>query len=384
MKYITRNVWILSVVSFFTDVATEMLYPVIPVYLSGIGFSMVLIGVLEGMAEATAGLSKGYFGKMSDSRGKRLIFIQLGYGLSALAKPLMVVFTYPLWVFFSRSLDRLGKGVRTGARDALLSDEATPATKGRVFGFHRTIDTLGAVVGPLLALIFLWFKPDQYKTLFYFAFIPGMLALALTYFIREKKAPMKEVKRINLLDFVRYWKESSGTYKKLAGALLLFTLFNSSDVFLLLKVKEAGYNEFWVIGLFIIYNLAYALLSYPFGILADKLGMKKTLCAGLFLFAVVYGGISVIQGTAGFILLFVIYGLYSAATEGVAKAWLSNSCKKEDTATAIGTFTAFQSVAALIASSAAGILWLNFGSAVVFLLSSGISLLVCVFIWRKL
>src|SRR3981189_2404461 len=162
MKFLTRTIWILSVISLLTDTASEMLYPVMPLYLKSIGFSIVLIGVLEGVAEAVAGLSKGYFGKLSDHTGKRMPFVQWGYTLSALSKPLMAVFVYPLWVFFIRTIDRLGKGLRTGARDAILSDEATPATKGKVFGFHRSMDTAGAVIGPLLALLYLQWHPGNY------------------------------------------------------------------------------------------------------------------------------------------------------------------------------------------------------------------------------
>jgi sugar phosphate permease len=151
---LTRTVWALSLISLFTDTASEMLYPVMPLYLRSIGFTVVLIGVLEGVAEATAGLSKGYFGKRSDLMGKRAPFVQLGYGLSAISKPMLALFAAPLWVFFSRTVDRLGKGIRTGARDAMLNDVSTPATKGTVFGFHRGMDTLGAAIGPALALVF--------------------------------------------------------------------------------------------------------------------------------------------------------------------------------------------------------------------------------------
>src|SRR3954454_7244640 len=173
MKVISRTVLILSMVSLFTDMASEMLYPVMPIYLKTIGFSIVLIGVLEGVAEATAGLSKGYFGKRSDAAQRRVPFVQLGYALSAISKPMMGIFIYPIWIFFARTIDRLGKGIRTGARDALLSDEATPATKGKVFGFHRSMDTVGAVIGPSLALAYLYCYPGQYKILFYIAFFPG-------------------------------------------------------------------------------------------------------------------------------------------------------------------------------------------------------------------
>ncbi len=193
MKIITRTVWILSLVSLFTDIASEMLYPVMPVYLKEIGFSILLIGILEGVAEATAGLSKSYFGKLSDVSGKRLPFVRLGYLLSAISKPMMAVFIYPLWIFFSRTTDRIGKGLRTGARDAMLSDEATPQTKGRIFGLHRAMDTLGAVLGPSVALIYLYFHPGNYAMLFYIAFIPGVIAISFTFLIHEGKKNQNKI-----------------------------------------------------------------------------------------------------------------------------------------------------------------------------------------------
>ncbi|HJW17421.1 MAG TPA: MFS transporter, partial [Flavisolibacter sp.] len=155
MKVINRTVLILSLVSLFADIASEMLYPVIPVYLKEIGFSVLLIGILEGVANFIAGMSKGYFGKLSDQKGLRIPFIKGGYFLSAISKPMMAAFTFPFWVFLARTVDRLGKGLRTAARDALLSQNATPETKARVFGFHRGMDTLGAAIGPIIALVLL-------------------------------------------------------------------------------------------------------------------------------------------------------------------------------------------------------------------------------------
>lgn len=378
-KIITRNILILSIVSLFTDIASEMLYPVMPVYLSTIGFSVIWIGLLEGAAEATAGLSKGYFGNYSDRKEKRLPFVQLGYALSAISKPLMVLFSFPVWVFFSRTLDRFGKGVRTGARDALLSDEATPETKGRVFGFHRTMDTFGAVLGPLLALLYLAYNPEDYKTLFFIAFFPGITAIALTWFIKEKRRmPVSEKKKIRFLDFIKYWKASPVQYRKLVGALLIFTLFNSSDVFLLLKIKESGAGDALVIGTYVFYNLVYALFSYPAGVLADRLGMKIVLSTGILLFSLTYFGMSCFDQAWLLIFMFFIYGLYSATTEGVAKAWISNICEKEHTATAIGTYTAFQSVASLLASSIAGVIWYTWGSSFTFFVSGIMSLIISI------
>ncbi len=221
MRKISRTVWILSLVSLFTDVSSEMLYPVMPLYLKSIGFSVVLIGILEGVAEATAGLSKGYFGKLSDVRAKRLPFVQLGYFFSALSKPMMAIFTWPLWVFSARTLDRLGKGIRTGARDALLSAEATPQTRATVFGFHRSMDTLGAAIGPLLALAFLYFYPGSYRTLFFLAFVPGLIGIFTTFWIKEKPMePSLATKRPGLLSFLKYIPNSKPEYRWLLGGLI--------------------------------------------------------------------------------------------------------------------------------------------------------------------
>ncbi len=371
-KIITRSVWILSFVSLFTDVAGEMLYPVMPVYLQSINFSVFLIGILEGFAEATAGLSKGYFGKLSDNRGKRLPFVRWGYGLSALSKPMIAMFTYPVWVFGARALDRLGKGVRTAARDAMLSDEATPATKGKVFGFHRALDTVGAFIGPILALVFLYFYPGSYKPLFYWAFIPGIIAIAITFFIKEKKKKEDGIEQVktSLFDFVKYWRLSPASYRKVVAGLLVFTLFNSSDIFLLLRLKDAGASDTTMIGAYIFYNMVYAAMAYPFGALADKIGLKRVLVIGFFIFAAVYAGMGLSNNMVVFFIIFFFYGVYAAATEGIAKAWITNISDKKDTATAIGTFTAFQSVCTMLASAMAGFIWYKFGAPATFALTS--------------
>ena len=379
-KGISKTVWVLSIISLCTDAASEMLYPVMPVYLKSIGFSIVFIGLLEGIAEATAGLSKGYFGKLSDVSGKRVPFVQLGYTLSALSKPMLAFFINPIWVFFSRTTDRLGKGIRTGARDALLSDEATPETKGKIFGFHRSMDTLGAVIGPAIALIYLYFNPSQYKNLFLLAFIPGLLAILSTLFLKQKNNPTpKEKQKVYFFSFLNYWKQSDSRYRKLLIGLLVFALFNSSDVFLLLKVKEAGINDTYVIGIYIFYNLIYSLSAFPMGILADKLGMKKIFITGLVIFSIVYAGMGITTELWWFIILFLLYGIYAAATEGIAKAWISNISDKKDTATAIGTYTGFQSICSLFASSFTGLIWYQWGSTPAFIVTAVVTLLVIVY-----
>ncbi|MBK6447949.1 MAG: MFS transporter [Saprospiraceae bacterium] len=381
MKYITRTVWVLSLVSLFTDAASEMLYPIMPIYLKSIGFSIVLIGILEGFAEATAGFSKGYFGKLSDNAGKRIPFVQIGYAFSAISKPMMAIFIYPIWIFFARTIDRFGKGIRTGARDALLSDEATSETKGQVFGFHRSMDTLGAVIGPSLALIYLYFYPQDYKTLFFIAFIPGLLAVLASFFLKEKVRNVVKPKSITpFFSFLNYWKVCPPEYRKLVIGLLAFTLFNSSDIFLLLKAKQSGLNDTMVIGVYIFYNLIYALFAFPIGIIADKVGLKNIFVIGLILFSLVYLGMSANTNLYLFFVLFFLYGIYASATEGISKAWISNITDKKDTATAIGTFSGLQSICAMIASSMAGIIWFKFGGAITFLITAIATIFVVLYI----
>lgn len=377
MRTITRTVWILSLISLFTDTASEMLYPIMPIYLKQIGFSIVLIGLLEGLAEATAGLSKGYFGKLSDKMKRRVPFVQLGYAFSALSKPMIAIFVYPLWIFFARTLDRFGKGIRTGARDAILSDEATAQTKGKIFGFHRAMDTLGAVLGPSLAFIYLHFYPKNYVALFYIAFIPGVLAIIASSLLKEKnQLSVKTQNKTSFFSFLNYWKKSPKLYRKVVIGLLIFALFNSSDVFLLLKGKDLGFDDSAIIGVYIFYNLIYALFSLPLGILADKIGFRRMFIFGISLFALVYLTMSFNSNWYLYVALFFMYGVYAAATEGISKAWISNSVAQNDLGTAIGTYAGFQSICSMLASSLAGLIWFYYGSSAIFLIT-GIATLGC-------
>jgi MFS family permease len=379
MRVITKTVLILSLVSLFADIASELLYPVIPVYLKEIGFSVIWIGVLEGVANFTSGISKGYFGKLSDERGVRLPFVKLGYLFSAVSKPMLAFFVYPLWIFFARTLDRLGKGVRTAARDALLSQEATKETKGRVFGFHRSLDTVGATIGPALALLFLYFYPGQYTTIFYLAFIPGLISVLLIFFVKEKKQVVSTLERGNFFSFFSYYKIATPEYKQLVRGLLLFAFFNSSDIFLLLKTKEITGDDTTTISAYVFYNLVFALSSYPLGALADKLGFKKVFLLGLVLFAIVYGGFAFNPSTFMIFVLFFIYGIYAAATEGITKAWITNIAHSKNTATAIGFYTSCESICTLFASIVAGMIWSGFGSFYTFLVTAFISIVVFVY-----
>lgn len=364
--------------------ASEMLYPIMPAFLKSIGFSVLLIGILEGLAEATAGLSKGYFGKLSDSSGRRVPFVQIGYALSSLSKPMMALFVYPLWIFLARTVDRLGKGIRTGARDALLSDEATPQTKAKVFGFHRSMDTLGAVLGPLLAIGYLTFFPGEYKNLFLLAFVPAILASACSWLLQEKprektSEQTQATTTPRFFSFLGYWKSSTPEYRKLVGGLLFFSLINSSDIFLLMKVQQAGLDDTAVIMVYVFYNLVFALAAFPIGIVADKLGLKKVFVVGLALFALVYGMMAITTNSMLFFVVFFLYGIYAAATEGIAKAWISMICHRNDTATAIGNYAGLQSICAMIASTLTGILWYKFGATTALMTTAVLSLCIMVY-----
>lgn len=358
-----------------------MLYPVMPIYLKSIGFSALIIGILEGFAEATAGFSKGYFGNLSDRIGKRLPFVRIGYMLSSVSKPMLAAFTYPVWIFFSRTLDRLGKGIRTSARDAILSGESTPETKGRVFGLHRGMDTAGAMLGPSAALIFLLFYPENFKTLFLLAFIPGVFAISLSFLIKEKNIDIKAgIQSRGFFSFLSYWKIAGTDYKKLVVGLLLFSLINSSDIFLLLIIKQIGFSNTEVIAAYIFYNFIYAISAYPVGIIADKLGLKNIFIIGLLIFAIVYGGMAFQPSLEIIFGLFFLYGIYASATESISKAWITNISDKNDTATAIGFYTGLSSVFTLLASVIAGFLWSSFFPSLTFIVSSIASVLIAIYL----
>ncbi|MFL5809457.1 MAG: MFS transporter [Flavisolibacter sp.] len=382
MKVLNRTVWILSLVSLFADIASEMLYPIIPIFFNEIGFSAILIGVMEGIANFTSGLSKGYFGKLSDEKGVRLPFVRAGYFFSAISKPLMAVLIYPLWFVFVRVIDRLGKGLRTAPKDALLSQNATPQTKARVFGFHRSLDTTGAAIGPTLALGFLLLYPKHYKEIFILAFIPGIISFLLVFLLKEKKQPVSTLAKGNFLSFFSYWKIATPAYKKLVTGLLIFALFNSADVFLLLRAKIITGRDDVTIGAYILYNLVFAIASYPLGALADRIGIKKVFVSGLFLFALVYFLFAITTSTLVIFSAFFIYGLYAAATEGITKAWITNIAHASNTATAIGFYTSCQSVCTLLASVIAGWIWVAFGSSLTFFVTTAAAVVVLIYFLR--
>jgi MFS family permease len=377
-KNISRSVVILGFISFFTDFASEMLYPVTPIFLTSVlGASMSLVGLLEGIAEITAGFLKGYFGSLSDKIGKRSIFVVIGYGLSGLVKSLPGLIVSVPAVIVSRIVDRIGKGIRTAPRDALLASYASGNT-GAVFGFHRGMDTLGAVAGPITAIALLYFFPGKYSWLYLIALIPSIFAIGFTFVVKDTKGTIKSAKKKNYREF---WKTSQREYKLLILFFTAFSFVNSSDVFLILKSKQIAQSDTTAILGYVFYNLIYAFASYPVGLLADKFGKKNIFIIGLIIFSVVYLGFGINQQFYFMWILFALYGIYAASTEGVSKAWISDLVPDEFRGSAIGLLTMLSSFAVMFGSFLTGVLWDNFGAQVPFLISSITSLFIAVLLF---
>ncbi len=370
---ISKQVLILGMVSLFTDIASEMLYPITPIFLTAVlGSSMAVVGVIEGIAEVTAGFLKGYFGNLSDKVGKRSIFVIIGYGISALAKPLPGIFQSVSIVLTSRVSDRVGKGIRTAPRDALLASYSN-GNSGAVFGFHRAMDTLGAAMGPVLALMLLHFFPDNFQLIFLIAFVPSVAAVLLTLLVKDKQNAVKVKSKKNYLEF---WKSAPKEYKKILVLVTIFSFVNSSDVFLILKSKDISNSSTLAILGYVFYNLIYAASSYPLGGLSDKLGKQKVFSFGLIIFSAVYFGFAFLDSINLVWILFAFYGIYAASTEGVSKAWVSDLITNEQRGSAIGLLTMLSSFAIMMGSFTTGVLWDQFGSSVPFLISAIISLVI--------
>jgi MFS family permease len=367
---ISRQVVILGLVSFFTDFASEMLYPITPIFLTAVlGASMSLVGLVEGIAEVTAGFLKGYFGNLSDRIGKRSVFVVIGYGVSGLVKSIPgLIVTVPS-VIMSRVIDRVGKGIRTAPRDALLASYANGNT-GAVFGFHRAMDTLGAVAGPLAALALLYFFPGKYSWIYLFALVPSVFAIGFTFTVKDANSKSKGSLKKSYFTFL---KTAPREYKMLLALFTLFSLVNSSDVFLILKSKQISHSDISAILGYVFYNIIYAVSSYPIGLVADKFGKKNIFMIGLAIFSLTYLGFAVNTEYVFVWILFALYGIYAASTEGVTKAWISDLVPDEFRGSAIGLFTMFSSLAIMFGSFITGILWDAFGAQVPFLISAFIS-----------
>lgn len=367
-RYITRAVLVLSMVSFFADISSEMLYPIMPAFLASIGFTALGIGLLEAGAKLVAGLGKSWFGSLSDHLDRRLPFIRLGYLLSALAKPLMGLFPFPAAVFGARNLDRVGKGMRGAARDAVLVSESKAEDRGKVFGFHRGMDTLGAAIGPVIALIYLYYRPEDYVGIFLIAFLPGICGVLATFFLLpEQERQPKPGKARPFKGIFEFWKDSSPEYRKILSGGLVFALLNSTDMLLLLRASELGLTPGEVIGAYIMYNLVYAALSLPFGKWGDRFGFRNVYLVSVLVFALSYLGMGLADEKWMVWGIFVLYGAFTSANDGSMKSWLSLHIHKDRKATGLGLFGFLDTVFLAAASALAGLVWKLSSGEIVFL-----------------
>ncbi|MCX5797370.1 MAG: MFS transporter [Elusimicrobia bacterium] len=377
LKNIGRNVVFLGVVSGLTDISSEMLYPIMPLFLTTVlGAPMTVVGLIEGVAEATASLLKAASGLWSDRAGRRKPFVLWGYGLSALSKPLLALAGAWPFVLFCRFLDRTGKGVRTSARDALITASSEPEHWGRAFGFHRAMDTAGAVAGPLATVFLLSVCGLGYRSIFLIAAIPAVLGvLVLAAFVEERRSSPDgtAAPRGGAAGLATLRVASSGfsaDYKRFLLVYGLFAVGNSSDVFLLLKAAQGGLSPTKVVLAYVLYNAVYALAATPAGMLADRLGRTRTLAAGLAVFAAVYLGFARVAAGPWFWLLFPVYGCYTALAESSLNAAIAERCTAQNRATAMGLFQGTVGVLALAASLAAGWLWTQVSPAAPFYLGA--------------
>jgi len=373
---IPRPVWFLGWTSLFTDAATEMIYPLLPVYLSRVlGATAVSLGIIEGVAEGVNSLLKVFSGYWSDRVSRRRPIVIAGYALSSLARPFIAVTTTWPQVLVIRALDRVGKGVRGAPRDVLLARFATPTTRGRIYGFHRAMDHTGAIVGPLVATVILFFAPERYRLLFALTAIPGAIAVALLFFVDEDATPPggrvtpNAQRPIPKPQAVRL----PGRVAALLGVLLVFGLGNSADAFLLLRLSDALGGVTFVPLLWSAIHVVKASLSTWGGGLSDRYGRKRMIVAGWSVYALVYFGFATSAGAAAFIAWFLFYGVYFALAEGAEKALIADLTPAERRGAAFGWYNATTGAGALIASVLFGELYEHFGAPVAFMTGASLA-----------
>ncbi|MBI5452153.1 MFS transporter [Candidatus Gottesmanbacteria bacterium] len=394
MAKIPRPVFFLGLVSFFNDVAAEMIYPIVPIFLTSVLHApMSIVGLIEGIAEGTASLGKFIFGYFSDKIHKRKIFVVAGYGLDSATKLLLgLAFSWPL-VFLARFLSRLGKGVRTAARDSILLQNTTAQNRGFIFGFHRAFDSAGAVFGPIAALLLMQLLKEDVRSIFFIAFIPSLIGVVLlVLFVRERTQDTSD-------GVLSLSKDSSGVEESENSPIspispirpiachsfhpslklfffisIIFALGNSSDAFLILRSKDLGLSTSLVIFTYMLYNLSQTIFATPAGSLADKIGARKVYALGLLVFAVVYFLFGVINNPFWLWLIFPVYGVYIAATDGVSKAYISEFITERQSGTYFGLYQTSISVAAFFASFIGGILWSKISPSATFFYGSFMSL----------
>jgi MFS family permease len=352
--WLTRNVRVLSAVSFLQDTASELLYPLLPIYLTTVlGAPPSVVGAIEGAAEGAASMTKIAVGPLGDRFAKRPL-IATGYGMAALGKLILAAAGAWPGVLAGRVVDRLGKGLRGVPRDALLVADIDSASRGKVFGFHRTMDTFGAVIGPLLGLAGYELLDHQIAPLLYFAIVPAVLSVLLIALVREKPRTGPRPPRQPIFTGMR---ELSGRFWRVTAVVVGFGLVNFPDALLLLRLNEIGFGVVEVILAYVTYNLVYALGSFPAGLLADRLPHSAVFGLGLLFFAIGYIGLGLTEDHVIAWVLIGVYGLFTACTDGVGKAWVSSLAGPARQSTAQGVFQGGSGLAILFAGVWAGLLW---------------------------
>jgi len=350
--FITSNIILLGLVSFFTDISTEMVYPILPLYLTAVmGATPTIIGIIEGIAESLASIVKLFSGIIADKYGnkKRLAF--LGYSASLFNKILILLATTWTGVLGARIIDRFGKGIRTAPRDALIAESADKSNLGKAYGLHKSLDLLGTAVGILLAYILLTKYGGDYKKIFLYSLIPAIIGIFIILFIKDKKG------KISKKNLSFNWKSLDKRLKYFLIFIFIFTLGNSSKAFILLRSQTAGFTVQEVILLYFLFNIVASLFAYPAGQLSDKIGRKNILCTGYFLYGIVYLGMALFPNKIVFILLFILYGFYTALTAGIERALIVEIVPETQKASALGLHAAIVGLGLLPASIIAGLLW---------------------------
>jgi MFS family permease len=359
-KPISKNVVMLGLVSLFNDIASEMIYPIIPIFLKVVlGAPATVIGLIEGLAESASSLLKVVSGWFSDKLKKRKPFVIFGYGLSSLSKILLgLAHSWPL-VLVARFIDRFGKGTRTSARDALILESVEPENRGRAFGLHRAMDSLGAVIGPLLALAMIIFLKDSYSTIFFLAFIPSFIGvLLLIFLVKEKTKTAASVSDQAAKPTFKFkWSDLDSHFKFFLFVSVIFAIGNSSDAFLILRAQNLGLSVTLTVAAYVLYNLTYSAFSYPAGVISDKIGPKKVLTAGFLIFSLVYFLFGLTNQSFLMWVLFPIYGVYIALTDGVSKSYIARTISVEKSGTAFGAYQTVIGLCTFLASFLAGLLW---------------------------
>jgi len=364
------NVWVLAVVSFLTDVSSEMLFNLLPLFLANVlGVRTAAIGLIDGVAETTASLVKVYSGAVSDQLGKRKWLAVLGYSLSTIAKPFLYFASTWAWVLGVRFSDRVGKGIRTAPRDALLAGSADPNQRGFAFGLSRAGDTAGAFTGLGIAAIIIWFSQTDSAGLsrasFQLVVLASVVPAILAVLILALGAREVDIGRTHGSQFPSLrtgWKQMDRRFKTFLLVVVIFTLGNSSDAFIILRGQERGLNVLEVMGMLLTFNAVYSLLSGPIGALSDRVERKRIILSGWLLYCLVYLGLAFSKTGWQVWAMFGLYGFYYALTEGVAKAMVADYVPQERRGTAYGLYNAAIGLAALPASLIAGIIWQGLGS----------------------